>query len=116
MEVRKSTKAMHDDAKRRFDSAASYAEFWHGKRGMQNITGRARRLYRWSVSRAKLLGRVGVLTPMSLRRVFYLSTFLYGSVNQPARPVHDDAFEAERDVYIQNQSRALRRVLRKIFP
>lgn len=115
-EVRVSSKRMHDDAMRRFATASSYAEFWHGKPGMQNITGNARRLYRWSVSRAKLQGRVGVLSPASMRRVYYLWIFLYGSVNQPARPVHDDAFEAERDPYIANQTRALQRVLSKLFP
>lgn len=115
-EVRKSTRRMHADAKLRFDTASSYASFYHGKRGMQNITGLARRLYRWSVSKRQLKGRVGVLSAQSARRVYYLRSFLYGSVNQPARPVHDDAFEAERDNYTANQSLALKRVLRRIFP
>lgn len=114
-EVRRSTQAMHRDAMARFNTASSYATFWHGKIGMQNITGRARRLYRWSISKKRLTGRVGVLTPGSMRRVYYLWIFLYGSINQPARPVHDDAFEAERGPYIANQSRALRRVLARLF-
>lgn len=115
-EVRASTQRMYIDAMARFDTASSYADFYHGKRGMQNITGQARRLYRWSVSKKRLVGRVGVLSAASLRRVYYLWIFLYGSVNQPARPVHDDAFEAERDVYTLNQSRALNRVLSRLFP
>jgi hypothetical protein len=115
-EVRNSTRRMHRDAMARFNLASAYAEFWHGRPGMQNITGNARRLYRWSVSKAQLRGRVGVLSAASMRRVYYLWIFLYGSVNQPARPVHDDAFEAERDVYTANQTRMLRKVLRRVFP
>jgi len=115
-EVRESSRRMYYDAQARFNIASAYAEFYHGKLGMQNITGNARRLYRWSISKKLLRGRVGILSPMSARRVFYLSIFLYGSINQPARPVHDDAFEAERDVYTQNQTRALRRVLARVFP
>ncbi|MEL6310748.1 MAG: hypothetical protein AAFQ17_00020 [Pseudomonadota bacterium] len=114
-EVRNSTKAMHADVRRRFNTASSYAAFWHGGVGMQNISGQLRRLYRWSVSKSQLRGRVGILSRQSARRVFYLRFFLYGTRDQPARNVHDDAFEAEREVYIDAQTKALRRVLKKIF-
>ena len=113
-EVRKSTKQMHTTFMMLLNSAASYAAFWHGKPGMQNITGTARRSYRWSVSENRMSGRVGLLTPASERRAFHLGFFLYGTVHQPARNAHDDAFERERDVFIQNQGQALARVLRKI--
>ena len=114
-EVINSTEAMYQDARDRLDSASSYAAFWHGQEGMQNITGQFRRLYRRSVSKKKLLGRVGFLSARSNARVFYAHFFLDGTVNQPARPIHDDAFEAEEPRYVAKQREALRRVLTKIF-
>lgn len=114
-EVRKSTQSMYQGAKHGFDTASNYGAFYHGKAGMQSVTGAARRFYRWSVSKAALRGRVGLLTPRARKKAFYLRFFMDGTVNQPARPVHDDAFEAEREPYIQNQTRALKRVLTKIF-
>jgi len=114
VEVEASTRATHARAMAGFATAGSIAPFWHGKPGMQRITGLSRRLYRWSVSKAKMHGRVGLLTPASERRAFYLRVFLFGSKDQPARNVHDDAFEEERDPYIENQERALERVLRKL--
>lgn len=113
-EVRKSTKQMHATFMLLLNSAASYAPLWHGKPGMQNITGTARRSYRWSISEKRMSGRVGLLSPAAERRAFHLGFFLYGTVHQPARNAHDDAFERERDVFIHNQGQALARVLRKI--
>lgn len=115
-EVAASTKAMHRDVQARFNTAATYAAFHHGKPGMQNIRGVIRRLYRYSVSKKQLRGRVGILSAASMRKAWMLKFFLFGSVNQPARNVHDDAFEAEREPYIQRQKRALERVLRRLFP
>lgn len=113
-EVEASTRAMHREAMAGFAIAARYAAFWHGQIGMRNITGTARRFYRWSVSRRMMRGRVGLLSRTAERRAFYLRFFLYGTRNQPARPVHDDAFEGEREVYIQRQAQALQRVVRRL--
>lgn len=113
-EVRASTKRMHSQVMAMLATSSSYAAFWHGQPGMQNITGTARRAYRYSVSQTQMKGRVGLLSPAAERSAFYLRFFFYGSVHQPARPVHDDAFEEERDVFIQNQGRALERVLRML--
>jgi hypothetical protein len=114
-EVTASTKRMYYDAKGRFATAAAYGSFWHGKAGMQNITGTVRRLYRFSVSKKMMRGRVGILSAASSRKAWYLRFFLYGTSRQPARNVHDDAFEAEKDVYTVNQTRALKRVITKVF-
>ena len=113
-EVRKSTKNMHRTVMMLLSSAAIYAPLWHGKPGMQNITGLARRSYRYSVSEKRMSGRVGLLSAASERRAFYLGFFFYGTVHQPARNAHDDAFERERDLFIYNQGKALERVMRKI--
>lgn len=114
-EVRASTKRMHRDAIKRFDTASRYAAFFHGGAGMRRVTGNVKRFYRQSVSKARLLGRVGLLSKKANQKAFYLRFFLYGTITQPARPVHDDAFEAERDTYIINQKRALKKALTKIF-
>lgn len=113
-EVRKSTKAMHSSVMAKLASSASYAAFWHGGAGMQNITGTARRSYRHSVSERRMSGRVGLLSPSAEKSAFYLRFFFYGTSHQPSRNAHDDAFEQERDVFIHNQGKALERVLRKI--
>lgn len=115
-EVRRSTKNMYDDAIRRLATASAYAPFEHGGAGMQSITGTVRRYYRWSVSKTRLSGRVGLLSTTAAKRAFYLRFFLDGTAHQPARPIHDDAFEAERDVYIANQKRAMDRIMRRVFP
>lgn len=115
VEVRKSTKAMFDDARAGFDTAGDIAPLYHGQRGMQSVSGVARRFYRWSVSKARLSGRVGLLSERANRMAFYLRFFNDGTVNQPARPVHDNAFENERETFIGNQTEALDRVLRKVF-
>mgnify|MGYP000052233265 CR=1 FL=1 len=39
VEVENSTREMLSDARSRLNAAASYAAFWHGQPGMQNITG-----------------------------------------------------------------------------
>ena len=114
-EVIASSKRMHDRAMRVFDTASSYARFYHGRTGMQNISGNARRYYRRTVSRATLVGRVGLLSGAANRNAFYLRYFNDGTSNQPARPVHDDAFEAEREAYIQAQTKALASVLKRLF-
>lgn len=113
-EVRASTKRMHGTVMMLLGTAAIYAPLWHGKAGMQNITGIARRSYRYSVSENRMKGRVGLLSAAAESRAFYLRFFFYGSVHQPARNAHDDAFERERDVYIFNQGKALQRVLSRI--
>jgi len=105
---------MHRTVMMLLSTAAAYAPLWHGKSGMQNITGNARRSYRYSVSETKMKGRVGLLSAATERRAFYLGFFFYGTSHQPARNAHDDAFERERDVFILNQGRALERVVRKI--
>lgn len=114
VEVRKSTKSMYQDARVRFNTASAYAPFWHGGVGMRNITGTVRRYYRWSVSEKALVGRVGLISALANNRAFYLRFFLYGTENQPARDVHGDAFEKEREPYITNQTRALSRALSKV--
>ncbi len=114
-EVRASTKRMHRDVIRKFETAASYAPFFHGEPGMRRVTGNARRFYRFSISKKRLLGRVGLLSRRAQKKAFYLHFFLYGTINQPARPVHDDQFEIEREVFYVNQKRALERVLPKLF-
>lgn len=113
-EVRKSTKQMHATFMMLLNSAASYAALWHGGLGMKNLTGTARRSYRYSVSERKMSGRVGLLSAASEKKAFHLGFFLYGTAHQPSRNAHDDAFERERDVFIYNQGQALARVLRKI--
>lgn len=113
-EVRESTKRMHSQVKAMLNTSSSYAAFWHGLEGMQNITGDARRSYRYSVSERQMKGRVGLLSPAAERSAFYLRFFFDGTSHQPARPVHNDAFEDERDVFILNQGRALERVLRML--
>lgn len=110
-EVRESTKRMHRRVMQLLASAAFYAPFWHGGAGMQDITGAARRSYRYSVIDKGMRGRVGQLSPTAQRNGFYLRFFFYGSRHQPARPAHDEAFEDERDVFIANQGAALKRVL-----
>lgn len=106
---------MLSDARARLNTAAQYAELYHGKPGMQNITGTFRRLYRRSISKKQLKGRVGLLSSTSVARAPQVRWFNDGTSHQPARPFHDDAFEAEEGPYITNQTRALRRVLTKIF-
>lgn len=119
-EVRASTKRMHRKVMELLNSAASYAPFWHGKPGMQNVTtalhaaGTARRNYRYSVVKQGMTGRVGLLSPAAERTAFHMRFFLYGTVHQPARNVHADAFESERDVFIDNQTKALGRVLSRL--
>lgn len=113
-EVRVASKQMYDDTMTRLANAAAYAPLYHGKPGMQDITGIFRRNYRWSVSPTKMKGRVGFLSAQAARKAFYAKWFFYGSDNQPARPVHDDAFEANREPYIKAQSVALRAVLARL--
>lgn len=113
-EVKESTKRMHQEAMAGFATASAFAPFWHGKDGMQNISGAARRAYRQSVSRDGLTGRVGLLSSSALGKAFYLRFFLYGTSHQPARNVHDQAFEGERDAYVANQARAMTNVLRRM--
>lgn len=113
-EVRDASRKMYQDTMNGLNTAAAYAPLYHGKPGMQNITGLFRRNYRWSISRAKLKGRVGFLSARAARNAFYAKWFFYGSENQPARPVHDDAFEANRELYIRAQSVALRAVLARL--
>lgn len=110
-EVRASTRRMHRHARELFNSAAQFAPLYHGGPGMQNITGLARSLYRYSLIDRGMRGRVGLLSASSESRGYYLRIFLSGSEHQPARPVHDVAFEAERDTFLVNQRRALGRVL-----
>ncbi len=110
-EVRASTIRMHRTVQMLLNSAAIYAPLWHGKAGMQNITGDARRSYRYSVVDKGMRGRVGLLSSQAERAAFHLRFFFYGSVHQPSRNAHDDAFERERDTYIDNQGKALERVL-----
>lgn len=114
-EVKASTDRMWYDARDRLATAAKYAELHHGGAGMQNITGAFRRRYRRSVSKTQLKGRVGLLSSTSIRRTPQVRWFNDGTANQPARPFHDDAFEAEEGDYITNQTQALRRVLNKVF-
>ena len=113
-EVRASTKRMHQMAQAGFNSASALAPFWHGKSGMQSITGAARRNYRMSVTKDGMTGRVGLLTGTALKNAFYLKYFLFGTSHQPARNVHDLAFEAEAPDFITNQGLALERVLRRM--
>lgn len=115
VEVRKSTQAMHQEAMEGFDTAGDIAPFYHGQQGMQSVSGIARRFYRWSVSKATLTGRVGLLTKRANKKAYYLHFFNEGTVNQPARPVHERAFELESEEFIQNQRKALVRTLRKVF-
>ena len=112
--VREHTKGMHRRVMELLNSASSYAPFWHGKMGMQDITGIARRTYRYSVIDKGLKGRVGLLSAKAARKAFYLKFFMFGTINQPARNVHDTAFEEHRDDYIIDQKAALERVLRKL--
>jgi hypothetical protein len=113
-EVRASTKRMHGTVMMLLGTAAMYAPLYHGGAGMQNITGTARRSYRFSVSEARMSGRVGLLSAAAESRAFHLRFFFYGTVHQPARNAHDDAFERERDVFIDNQTKALQRVVSQI--
>lgn len=113
-EVRESTRRMHRKVMELFNSSAIYAAFWHGGAGMQNISGNARRAYRYSIADRGMKGRVGLLSGAAEANAFYLRFFLSGTRHQAARPVHDDAFEAERDVYINNQGKALDRVLARM--
>lgn len=113
-EVRESTKRMHRKVMQLLNSAASYAPFHHGGMGMQNITGAARRAYRYSVADKGLKGRVGLLSPAAEQRAFYLRFFLYGTSHQPSRNVHDTAFEGEREDFIVHQRKALESVLRRM--
>ena len=113
-EVKTSSKKMYDTTMAGLNSAATYGSFYHGKPGMQSITGIFRRNYRWSISKARMTGRVGFLSAKAARSAFYAKWFFYGSENQPARPVHDDAFEANREPYIKAQSVALRAVLARL--
>lgn len=114
-EVENSTRRMLSDARARLNTAASYAELYHGQQGMQNVTGQFRRLYRRSISKKQLKGRVGLLSSTSVARAPQVRWFNDGTINQPARPFHDDAFEAEEDRFIRNQAPALRRALTKVF-
>lgn len=114
VEVRRSAKKMHDSAKAKLNVASKFAPLWHGKIGMQNITGVFRRNYRWSVAKRSLRARVGVITPAAARKAPQIYWFNNGTVNQPARPFHDEAFEGEREPYIQNQKAALNSVLNKL--
>lgn len=114
-EVRNSTRRMHRAVLAMLmTSGATYAAHWHGLPQMQNLSGVARRNYRFSVSERRMSGRVGLLSSGAERAAFYLSFYFYGTVHQPARPVHDDAFEDERETFVSNQGRALAEVLRKM--
>lgn len=110
-EVRASSTAMRAKVMELLASAASYAPLWHGQPGMLNVTGKARRNYRVSVVKGGLEGRVGLLTPAAEKAAPELRFFLYGTVHQPSRNAHDDAFEAERDPFIVRQEAALERAL-----
>lgn len=117
-EVKASTDRMHKNARAMMGSAASIAAFWHGKPGMQNISGAARRSYKKSVSRDGMTGKVGILGETAGADSNYgalaMRMFLFGSSHQPARNVHDAAFEDERDAFIHNQGEALEAVLRRM--
>lgn len=113
-EVRASTIRMHRKVMELLNSAASYAPLWHGGEGMQNITGVARRSYRYSVVDKGMRGKVGLLSANAERSAFYLRFFFYGTSHQPSRNAHDDGFEDERDVFLDNQGRALARVLARM--
>ena len=78
-EVKVSIDRMHREAMQGFDGASMFAPFWHGKDGMQSITGAARRAYRKSVSRDGMTGRVGLLSSSALGHAYYLKFFLYGT-------------------------------------
>lgn len=114
-EVERSTKAIYDKTMSGFDHAGAIAPLFHGKPGMRNISGKARRLYRWSISKKQMKGRVGLLTKRSSRRAFYLSFFMFGTATQAARPVHQIASDSEKDAFEAAQRAALRRVFRKLF-
>lgn len=115
-QVKKSSQQMHRDTMFGLETASSYAQFYHGGVGMQRLTNFFRRNYRWSISKSRLTGRVGFLSARAARSAFYASFFFYGTQNQPARPVHDDAFEANREPYIRAQTAGLRAALARIFP
>lgn len=114
-EVRASTIRMHRKVKELLNSAASYAPLYHGGPGMQNITGVARRSYRYSVTDKGMTGRVGLLSSKAESSAFYLRFFFYGTSHQPSRNAHDDAFEDERDVFVVNQQAALNRVISRLL-
>lgn len=113
-EVRASTKRMHRKVMELLGTAASFAPLHHGGAGMQDISGIARRSYRYSVVEKGMRGRVGLLSSAAEGKAFYLRFFFHGTSHQPSRNAHDAAFEDERDTFMVEQGRALERVLRRM--
>ena len=113
-EVKVSADRMQLEVMAGLNAAASYAPFWHGKIGMQNITGQARRNYKVKISNKGMTGRVGLTTTAARKRARYLRFFFAGTVHQPSRNVHSDVFELERVLFMVNQRKALQRVLAKL--
>ncbi|MEY8117645.1 hypothetical protein AB9F26_05160 [Falsihalocynthiibacter sp. BN13B15] len=113
-EVKISSQTMYRRVMAGLATAGRLAPLWHGKIGMQRITGNARRFYRHSVSEKKMSGRVGLLTPGAHRSAFYLRMFFYGTYRQPARNIHEEVFEDEADGFVKAQQKALDRVVRKL--
>jgi len=111
--VKTSTERMYDDVRDRLAHAGEIAPLYHGKPGMQNITGAARRAYKKQLSRDGLTGRVGILKNEG-DGALHLRIFFTGSVHQPARNVHDPAFELESEHFFRDQELALRRVLEQL--
>ena len=114
-QVEISTKRMYRDVMQGLNIASQYAEFHHGETGMRDITGIARRTYKYSLGRRSLKVRVGLLSSAAFKQAIHLQYFFKGTPTQPARPVHDDVFEGEREVYYRNQQAALDAVMRQVF-
>ncbi|MEO0485274.1 MAG: hypothetical protein AAF092_05125 [Pseudomonadota bacterium] len=109
--IRKHTREMRAEV---MDRLASYDDFHHGQRGVQSRTGRLRRFYRSSTSRAALSGRVGLLSSRAQREAgIQARALFYGTATQPARPAHDEVFELHEHVYIADQEAVLRDILRR---
>jgi len=118
--VKASTVRMHRRVMELLNSASSLAPFYHGLPGMQDVdtplhpAGSARKSYRYSIVNKGLTGRVGQLSPGAERAGFHLYFFLNGTSHQPARPVHDIAFEEERNLFASAQQKALLNVLSRL--
>ncbi len=113
-EVRASANAMRARVMDLLASAASYAPLWHGQPGMLNLTGKARRNYRVSVVKDGMEGKVGLLTPAAEKATPELRWFFFGTVHQPSRNAHSDAFETERGPFMIKQEAALERALARL--
>lgn len=75
-------------------------------------SGTGRRLYRRSVNRKALAGRVGYLSKKSQARAFYIRFLHDGTVHIAAKPFHDMAVESESGNYQDQMRAALARALR----